>query len=107
MKRLRNTDYLKWVASLPCCACGLESDVVAHHFKSRGMMSGTALKAPDQWVMPLCPACHTRFHSGDKAMMKQQFEWVSKTLALFFEKMAGGLGPKAMKTMIKGIEGME
>lgn len=106
LKRLRNKEYLKWVTTLPCCNCPRKGETIqAHHFISRGMMSGGGLKAPDHWVMPLCFECHDKLHRGDKEMLDRQFEWVARTLALFFDQMSQGLGKMTMKTLIQGVGG--
>jgi len=68
-------------------------------------MGGAGLKAPDHWAMPLCFKCHTELHQGNKAMVNNQFEWVCRTLARFFDQMSEGLGPKTMKTLVLGISG--
>jgi len=59
---LRSKPYLRWVASLPCIACGIEGfSQAAHANNGKGM----ALKTCDLQTFPLCaphfgrPGCHT------------------------------------------------
>lgn len=102
--RWRCPRYLRWVASLPCARCKSERSVQAHHFKGTGGMSGTALKAPDHWTMPLCSTCHDELHrSMSKREYSQQYEWAARTMALFIESMVEGLGDQSMDTLVKGV----
>ena len=52
-KRWVNTDYRRWVATLPCVNCGLHDEtIVAHHLKHRHAPhggGGMGLKAHD-WL---------------------------------------------------------
>lgn len=52
----RNRQYLAWIRTMPCVACGSEFQVQAAHTGSDG---GTALKASDYSCCPLCWGCHT------------------------------------------------
>jgi len=104
MIRWRCKEYLMWVASLPCARCKREGASQAHHIKGIGQMSGASLKAPDHWSMPLCQECHDLVHDNlDRAMLQKQYEWVARTLVLYFDLMIEGLGPDSMRTMVKGI----
>lgn len=63
--RFRSATYLAFVRSLPCCVCGGKADS-AHHLTGLWNLSGVALKAPDQYSIPVCdgPAgCHRRIHA--------------------------------------------
>lgn len=60
--RVRSESYRRWVAGLPCIACGIEGwTQVAHANYGKGM----ALKVCDLQTFPLCaphwgkPGCHT------------------------------------------------
>ena len=104
--RWRNEDYLRWVASLPCARCGAAGSTQAHHFKGRGQLSGAGLKAPDYWAMPLCHQCHGFFHRKmTKALVREQYIWVAKTLALFFQHLTRALGEKHTRILMRGIRG--
>lgn len=103
-ERWRCERYLRWVASLPCSACGSEADVQAHHFKGTGRLSGAALKAPDDWAMPLCVECHGALHATwTRAQLARQWEWVARTRALWWALMVEGLGPETMETLVRGV----
>lgn len=54
MTTRRSSAYLKFIRSLPCCACGGRGPSEAAHGKAAGM----ALKGDDFEAMPLCAACH-------------------------------------------------
>ena len=40
------------------------------------------LKAPDYWVCPLCFACHSGLHNGDRSIIERQWEMIGKTFGL-------------------------
>lgn len=102
--RWRCEEYLRWVASLPCSACQGEESVQAHHFKGTGHLSGTALKAPDYWTMPLCATCHDGLHRQmSRREYAMQWEWVARTMGHFFLCMIEGLGHDTMRTLVKGV----
>ncbi len=103
-ERWRCEQYLRWVASLPCSACSSEEGVQAHHFKGTGKLSGAALKAPDDWAMPLCADCHRALHTTwTRPQMARQWEWVARTRAQFWQLMVSGLGESTMDTLVRGV----
>lgn len=51
----RDREYLAWIRTLPCCACGAPPPSEAAHSGNDGGMS---LKASDHSAIPLCAACH-------------------------------------------------
>lgn len=51
----------------------------AHHIKGVGNFSGVAMKAPDQYTMPLCRSCHTAMHNNHDHW-ERQWEFVTRTL---------------------------
>jgi hypothetical protein len=62
---LRDKDYLRWVASLPCAHCGVEGRSQAAHSDDNGAGGkGIGLKSSDKTVYPACaptlgnPGCH-------------------------------------------------
>lgn len=76
----------------------------AHHFKGTGGMSGVALKAPDDWAMPLCFSCHAHLHQNmDRAMVTRQWEWMDRTRAKFWKLMVDALGTETMSTLVRGV----
>jgi len=56
VKTLRNEKYKAYIRTLPCCLCGANQDIQAHHTESGGM----ALKGSDYSTVPECPRCHER-----------------------------------------------
>jgi len=87
-KRWVNTDYRRWVATLPCVNCGLHDEtIVPHHLKHRYAPwggGGTGLKANDFLVMPLCFECHASAHNGDADILDWQAQFIFKTLDAAF-----------------------
>lgn len=53
-KRARDMDYMAWVKTLPCLACGAKAPSEAAHTGPRGL----GQKAPDSQVIPLCAEDH-------------------------------------------------
>jgi len=97
-------DYRRWVASLPCAACGIEADIQVHHIKGVGGLSGVALKASDVWAMPLCVDCHAHLHNNmTRANAQMQWEWAARTMAAFLEALVNGLGEDTMRTAVRGV----
>lgn len=60
-KPYRSAAYLDYVRAHPCCACGSPPTSEAHHFMRGG--GGMALKVDDTHTVPLCRACHNRWHA--------------------------------------------
>lgn len=56
-ERIRDADYLKWIRSLRCCACGASGPVHAHHL-THAQPKARGLKAGDQFAAPVCRSCH-------------------------------------------------
>lgn len=74
--------YLEFVRSLPCAFCATTHNIVAHHMKDWGYLSGTGLKAPDELTMPVCTNCHEQIHRQSQYMQTLQAESVIKTIYL-------------------------
>lgn len=91
-------EYVGWVRKHPCCACGAERLVEAHHItngltcmpgerppKALRGKRGKGQKAHDYYAIPMCLSCHRKLHdrSGPfREMSKQrldawQLEWVT------------------------------
>jgi len=70
-KPVKRSDYGAFIRSLPCCVTGRRPVEGAHlsyaapHFGHYGRGRGT--KAPDRWMLPLCPEEHRRQHAGGEA----------------------------------------
>jgi hypothetical protein len=50
----RSHAYLRWVASLPCIACGIEGFSQAAHSNQAKHGKGRSIKASDEFTFPLC-----------------------------------------------------
>lgn len=70
-KRRRWTceDYTRWVKAQPCSGCRRPADD-PHHIIGNGM-GGTATKAHDLFVFPLCRECHDELHADVAAFEKK------------------------------------
>jgi hypothetical protein len=60
--------YLRWVRSNPCCVCGDDVHVEAHHPRlgwiEEGIAApGLAQKASNRWAVALCSQCHRDLHA--------------------------------------------
>lgn len=91
--RWTDPDYIKWVCTQDCVICGepgySDNQIVPHHIKGIGHLSGAGLKAGDNWAMPMHVFCHNHWHNraGDAVLnVDQQYEWVARTLAKAVEE---------------------
>jgi hypothetical protein len=94
---LRDVAYLRWVASLPCAHCGVESRSQAAHSDDNGTGGkGIGIKSSDDTCYPACgpvvgdPGCHWRIGTSgmfDKAVRRElEQSYAAQTLALWDEK---------------------
>lgn len=78
----RSQAWLRAVASLPCVVCMKDGPSQAAHINHRG--KGMAMKAPDVWTFPMCPACHAEFDQGKSYTKEERREladtWVLMTI---------------------------
>lgn len=81
----RSSAYLRFVRSLPCCICGTEADVQAHHLIGTGNMHGMGIKAPDWATMPLCPRDHHRMHH-EPDLWAEQFAHIARVQGMWIER---------------------
>jgi hypothetical protein len=84
-KRLESKIYRDWVCTLDCVICGApgyaEDQIVAHHMKGVGYLSGVSLRAGDEWSIPMHVTCHTEWHQAQITELTMQWEWVARTQA--------------------------
>lgn len=59
-ERIRSEAYLRHVRGQPCLSCGAPGE--AHHLQ-RAQPRAMGRKTGDQWVVPLCHACHMSLHN--------------------------------------------
>ncbi|MBL5899950.1 DUF968 domain-containing protein [Lelliottia amnigena] len=77
-RRWENAAYKRWVKSQPCECCRRPADD-PHHVIGHGM-GGTATKAHDLFVFPLCRECHDELHADVTAFERKH----GTQLALLF-----------------------
>ena len=80
-KTFRSEKYLQFVRSLPCCACGTNLEVEAHHTEG----GGKGLKGSDGFAIPLCTLHHRMHDALGKISFYKEFhldrwELVARTL---------------------------
>lgn len=66
--RVYDAAYLAYVRTLPCCVCGNDVAVEAHHPRNvsldpRHRYVGLSEKASDRWAVPLCSRHHRELHA--------------------------------------------
>lgn len=77
----RDEIYLRFIRRQPCCVCGNDVEVEAHHPRVNsinGDKPGLAQKCSDKWAVPLCGKHHKEAHS----MNEWEF-WKSRGLDPF------------------------
>lgn len=95
---LRDKDYLRWVASLPCAHCGIEGRSQAAHSDDNGAGGkGGAIKACDSTAYPACadspgvPGCHWRLGTSGAWSKAERHaleaDYAARTRALWAERM--------------------
>lgn len=57
---MENPQYLAYIRRQPCLICRRPAE--PHHLRGLRYGSGTGLKAPDEWAVPLCPDHHRELH---------------------------------------------
>ncbi len=82
-RRWENAQYTRWVKSQPCEGCRRPADD-PHHIIGHGM-GGTATKAHDLFVFPLCRECHDRLHA-DVAAFEQKHGTQLELLFRFLDR---------------------
>ena len=92
-KRWENRKYLNWIATLSCANCDIiDETIVPHHAVDISAIAGNAsskgigMKSNDWLAMPLCYTCHSKLHSGDKAILSCQPLFIFDTLNRAFKE---------------------
>jgi len=82
--------YLRFVRTLPCCACGARRSIEAAHIGPRGL----GQKRDDKDALPLCKWCHRELHELGPVEFTQKYPVDFPTLILkwnaFFESNLRG-----------------
>jgi len=85
-KPYRNAKHLAWIRSKPCCHCGTNLDVVAHHIAGvRLGIRGTGSKPSDGICIPLCTRCHADVHSAGGADRIDQLFYFTRMMGNAFD----------------------
>jgi hypothetical protein len=75
--------YLAWVRTQPCCVCGDDTTVEAHHVRVASIVdgklqTGLSRRASDKWALPLCGRHHREAHSQNESVF-----WASRGIDPF------------------------
>lgn len=74
-------EYLSYTRKQACICCGRFNGVEAHHLKEEGK-TGTAYKADDWEVLPLCCECHREYHINGKQAFLDKMKWLTRYISL-------------------------
>jgi hypothetical protein len=80
----RNNSYLGFVRSHPCCLCGDDIHVEAHHPR---FGVGMGEKASDRDAVPLCGRHHRELHTMDEREFWASYGVSPQALALKYQVM--------------------
>ncbi|MBC1189236.1 DUF968 domain-containing protein [Kluyvera sp. SCKS090646] len=92
-RRWVNEAYTRWVKTQPCEGCRRPADD-PHHIVGHGM-GGTATKAHDLFVIPLCRECHDELHAGVSAFEQKHGTQLEMLLRFLDRALAIGVIAKA------------
>lgn len=76
-----DTAYLEHTRKQACLWCGIANKSEAHHLKEAGF-TGTAYKADDPLVIPLCHSCHRDLHTRGVDAFLNDCQWITKYMPL-------------------------
>lgn len=76
----RDEDYLRHIRTMPCLICGIQHRSEAHHIRDV-RTSGTAIKSPDFFAVPLCHTCHMTVAHGTG--FRDSLRWIPLDLLDF------------------------
>ena len=82
IKPYRSAKHLSWIRSKPCCHCGNNLDVIAHHLISCGLGGSMGSKNPDSLVLPLCVKCHAIVHASGGTVIINQLKYFHRQIEL-------------------------
>lgn len=89
-KPIKSSVYLRFVRSLPCCACGGTRNVEAMHCGPHGF----GQKVDDKDTLPGCRYCHKELHQVGPVQFQSKysldFQSEIAKLNLFFESNLRG-----------------
>jgi len=61
--RVRDKNYLRWLAQFPCVICNVKDGTVVSHHVRVGQAGGVGLKPGDDNCLPLCNTHHMELHN--------------------------------------------
>ncbi|HHR1159479.1 TPA: DUF968 domain-containing protein [Raoultella ornithinolytica] len=85
-RRWVSSEYTRWVKTQPCECCRQPADD-PHHIIGHGL-GGTATKAHDLFVIPLCRVCHDELHA-DAPAFEQKYGIQLELWARFLDRVMG------------------
>ena len=59
---IRSPKHLAYVRTFPCCVCGTDDTIEAHHLTHVKGNGGMSLKNDDKYTVPLCRENHFLLH---------------------------------------------
>ena len=72
----RDNKRLEQIRSLPCCQCGASPRSQAAHSNFGIHGKGKGVKAGDEYTLPMCQSCHSKFDKYEMGMNREQsLEW--------------------------------
>ncbi|WP_213180933.1 DUF968 domain-containing protein [Citrobacter freundii] len=92
-RRWINETYTRWVKTQPCECCRRPADD-PHHIVGHGM-GGTATKAHDLFVIPLCRECHDELHADVPAFEQKHGTQLELLLRFMDRALSIGVIAKA------------
>ena len=81
--RLKSKKYINWVKSLPCCVCGTDQEITAHHLIGHGT-KGTGIKSDDRLTMPMCFEHHHQLHHYGHMRFDQRYSTMRQDGQIYF-----------------------
>lgn len=82
----RNPKRLERIRALSCCNCGAGPRSQAAHSNFGVHGKGKAIKASDEYTIPLCVTCHQNFDQNlSQQTRQQQLDWFNKKLTFIDE----------------------
>lgn len=83
-KPYRNAKHLAWIRTKPCCHCGTNLDVIAHHLISCGLGGAMGSKQSDALTLPMCVRCHAIVHSAGGTKVINQLWYFYQLIRMAF-----------------------
>lgn len=81
-KSYRSEKHLAWVRQKPCCVCGTNQGIEAHHLIGLGH-GAMAMRMNDAMTVPVCRPCHQKFH--EKNTINDQLYYFARLVSNAFD----------------------